>query len=131
MRSISLLVIAFAATAHSLTAWQQRNETYTVPDRPITSFASTNFTTKSSALTALSAALGPNVTIAYAGNRDYGASIARVWTQQRKTYPEAIVYPETALDVSIILQFYGSVNNLWADGFAIMGGGHADFGRWS
>ncbi|KKY37727.1 putative fad binding domain-containing protein [Diaporthe ampelina] len=63
------------------------------------------------------------------GDFRYGQTIARIWTQQRKTWPELILYPENTVDVSVIMQFYSAAHTFWGDnGFAIMGGGHADFG---
>ncbi|GME36560.1 putative FAD binding domain protein [Neofusicoccum parvum] len=124
----SLLLGLLPSAADAATAWQQRNVTFAVPDTPVTAFASTNYTSKDDALSVLATALG-NATIAYPGDLKYGSTIGRVWTKQRKTYPDAIVYPETPEQVSVLMQFYSSVHALWGDaGFAIMGGGHADFG---
>ncbi|KAK7730827.1 hypothetical protein SLS57_001662 [Botryosphaeria dothidea] len=121
------LLLGLLPAANAATVWQQRNYTHSVPETPVTTFASTNFTTKDDALSALATALG-NATIARSGDLKYGSTIARVWTKQRKAYPDAIVYPETPEQVSILMQFYSNVHPLWEDGFAIMGGGHADFG---
>lgn len=130
MQSFALfgsLLLGLLPAANAATAWQNRNLTYQIPDTPVTTFASTNFTSKSDALSALQTALG-NATIATSGDLSYGSTIARVWTKQRRTYPDAIVYPETPEHVSILMQFYSNNHPLWTDGFAIMGGGHADFG---
>ncbi|KAK0650251.1 putative FAD-linked oxidoreductase YgaK [Lasiodiplodia hormozganensis] len=130
MQSFALfgsLLLGLLPSANAATAWQNRNLTYQIPDTPVTTFASTNFTSKSDALSALQTALG-NATIATSGDLSYGSTIARVWTKQRRTYPDAIVYPETPEHVSILMQFYSNNHPLWTDGFAIMGGGHADFG---
>lgn len=105
------------------TAWQSRAAyTAAVPQTPVSSLASSTFTTKSDALAALSKALG-NGTVSFPGDLEYGTSIARVWTEQLKTYPDAIVFPTTPEEVSLILQFYSQVHPLWQDGFAILGGG--------
>lgn len=130
MLSLSLwgaCLLGLMPVADAATAWQQRNFTASAPEMPVASFASTNFTTKEDALSALQAALG-NGTVALPGDRSYGSTIARVWTNQRKTWPDAIVYPETTEQVSILMQFYSSAYTLWEEGFAIMGGGHGDWG---
>lgn len=119
-------LLALASMARGVTVWQQRNLTFEVPATVSSAF--TNYTTSSDALASLTAALGIDH-FAYPGDVAYGLTIARVWTQQRKTWPEVIVYPETTADVSILMQFYSSAHALWGTtGFAIMGGGHADFG---
>lgn len=125
--SILTGILSLAAVAQSATVWQQRNVTFGVPDYTLGLFQS-NFTSKSDALSSLESVLGSSK-IAQNGDVRYGATIARVWTQQRKTWPERIVYPESASDVSVVMQFYSAAHTLWGDdGFAIMGGGHADFG---
>ncbi|EKG11276.1 FAD linked oxidase [Macrophomina phaseolina MS6] len=121
------LLLGLLPAANSAAVWQQRTYTHSVPQTPITTFASNDFIDKHEALSALMAALG-NATVAYPGDIRYGLAVARVWTEQRKTYPDAFVFPETSEQVSIILQFYSKAHALWADGFAIMGGGHADAG---
>lgn len=128
MRSAILTgVLSLATVAQSVTVWQQRNITFDVPDYTLGLFP-TNFTSKSEALSSLQSVLGSSK-IAQNGDVRYGETIARVWTQQRKTWPERIVYPESASDVSVLMQFYSAAHSLWGDdGFAIMGGGHADFG---
>lgn len=126
VRLTSSLLLALVPTAIAKTAWQQRVYTTSVPDTPqIAQFV--NYTTKADALAALTHVLD-NGTVAYPGDLKYGISINRVWVEQRKTFPDAIVFPTTPEDVSIVLQFYSSVHALWTDGFAIIGGGHADFG---
>lgn len=115
--------------AEAKTAWQYRNYTFAVADAPETAFAADNYTSKGDALAALATALGNASQVAYPGDVSYGSTIARVWTRQIQTWPDAIVYPETTEQVSIVMQFYASQHALWGDeGFAIMGGGHADFG---
>lgn len=128
MRSSVLSGIFFlAATTQGVTVWQQRNVSFDVPDSTLGLFK-TNFTSKAEALANLTSVLGSSK-IAQNGDVRYGETIARVWTQQRKTWPERIVYPESASDVSVLMQFYSAAHSLWGDdGFAIMGGGHADHG---
>lgn len=109
------------------TAWQRRVFNATASKTPISSLGGSTFTSKSNALAALSKALGNN-TISYPGDLKYGSSIARIWTEQLKTYPEAVIFPTTPEQVSIIMQFYSSVHPLWQDGFAVIGGGHFDSG---
>jgi hypothetical protein len=124
---LSSLLLSSIHLADAATVWQQKNYTFSIPATPNTTFTS-NFTSKASALSVLQSALG-NGTIGYPGDLKYGETIARVWTKQRKTYPEAIIYPQTPEQVSIIMKFYSNAHALWGtDGFAIMGGGHADFG---
>lgn len=54
------------------------------------------------------------------GDFRYGQTIARIWTEQRKIWPELILYPENTLDVSVIMQFYSAAHTFWGDnGFAI------------
>lgn len=116
-----------ATTVHGATIWQQRDVVFDVPNPTLGLFPS-NFTSKAKALSSLASVLGPSK-IAQDGQVRYGETLARVWTQQRKTWPERIVYPESAADVSVLMQFYSAAHTLWGDdGFAIMGGGHADFG---
>ncbi|KAJ9156209.1 FAD-binding domain-containing protein [Pleurostoma richardsiae] len=122
-------ILGLLPCVRAKTAWQYRNYTFAVPETPVASFSCDNYTSKSDALTALAAALGNDSIIAYAGDVNYGSTIARVWTKQRQTWPDAIVYPETTEQVSTLMQFYSGQHALWSDeGFAIMGGGHADFG---
>jgi hypothetical protein len=52
----------------------------------------------------------------------------QIWTDQNKIFPDAIVFPSSPQHVSTIMQFYAHANPLWKEGFAIIGGGHADFG---
>lgn len=130
MRSLVLAGLFFlAATTQGVTVWQQRNVTFDVPDATLgLGLFQTNFTTKAEALSNLTAVLGSSK-VAQDGDVRYGETIARVWTQQRKTWPERIVYPESASDVSVLMQFYSAAYSLWGhEGFAIMGGGHADHG---
>lgn len=111
-------LLAFAALVHGGTVWQDRNVSFDVPASNLGVFPS-NFTSKSQALTSFEAAFDSSK---IARNKDtrYGATIARVWTQQRKTWPEMILYPETAEDVSVIMQFYSAAHSFWGDdGFAI------------
>lgn len=111
-------LLALAALAHGKTVWQQRNVSFDVPTSTLGIFSS-NFTSKSEALTSFEAAFDSSK-IARNGDTRYGATIARVWTQQRKTWPEMILYPETAEDVSVIMQFYSAAYSFWGDdGFAI------------
>lgn len=121
------LLLAILPAADAITVWQRRNLTYPTPDTPATNLAFTNFYSKIDALSALKSALG-NATISWPMELEYGSTVARVWTTQRRTYPDAVIYPETTEQVSILMQFYSSAHALWTDGFAIMGGGHADFG---
>lgn len=122
------LLLGSIPLADAATVWQQKNYTFSVPTKPNNTFSSTNFFSKADALSALQQALG-NGTIGYPGDLTYGETIGRVWTKQRKTYPDAIIYPQTPEQVSTVMNFYSAVHDLWGDdGFAIMGGGHADFG---
>lgn len=124
---LSAGILSLAATAQGATVWQQRDVVFDVPEPTLGLFPS-NFTSKAEALSSLASVLGSSK-IAQDGQLRYGETIARVWTQQRKTWPEKIVYPESAADVSVLMQFYSAAHALWGDdGFAIMGGGHADFG---
>ncbi|KAI9739698.1 MAG: hypothetical protein M1834_006417 [Cirrosporium novae-zelandiae] len=123
------LLLALVPATEAIIAAQGKAYNFSTPATPHTSFATSNFTDTSDALTALSQALGSNVTIAYPLSLAYGSTIARVWTKQREPYPQAIVYPKIPQHVSIIMQFYSNAYALWGDeGFAIMCGGHADFG---
>lgn len=109
--------LGFAATAQAATAWQQRNETFAVADVPLGGFS--NFTSKADAVTGLELALNPSK-ISRQGDFRYGQTIARIWTEQRKTWPELILYPENTADVSVIMQFYSAAHIFWGDnGFAI------------
>lgn len=111
-------LLVLATLAHGETVWQQRNVSFDVPS-PTLGIFSSNFTSKSQALTSFEAAFDSSK-FARNGDTRYGATIARVWTQQRKTWPELILYPETAEDVSIIMQFYSAAHSFWGDdGFAI------------
>lgn len=111
-------LLALAAAVHGATVWQQRNVSFETPVASLGVFPS-NFTSKSEALTSFEAAFGSSK-IARGGDTRYGATIARVWTEQRKTWPELILYPETAQDVSVIMQFYSAAHGFWGnDGFAI------------
>ena len=127
MRVLCITPFAIVPSAFAATAWQQRVYNNTAAQTPLTTFGTTNFTTKSDALSVLSKAL-VNATVAYPGDLQYGTSLARVWTKQQKRFPDAIVFPSTPGDVSIVLQFYTGAHTLWEDGFAILGGGHADYG---
>lgn len=120
MKCCSLIgaCLAFAATARAATAWQERNETFAVADAPLGLF-STNFTSKADAVSSLELALNSSK-ISRQGDFLYGETIARIWTQQRKIWPEMILYPEDTVDVSIIMQFYSAAHTFWGDdGFAI------------
>lgn len=111
-------LLALAAVVRGGTVWQERNVSFDVPASTLGVFPS-NFTSKSQALTSFEAAFDSSK-IARNGDTRYGATIARVWTQQRKTWPEMILYPETAEDVSVIMQFYSAAHAFWGDdGFAI------------
>ncbi|KAK7544045.1 uncharacterized protein J3D65DRAFT_3627 [Phyllosticta citribraziliensis] len=124
----SLSWFGFLSAANAATAWQQSNYTFPVPESQANAFGSESFSTKSEAIAAIKSALG-NVTIAGVGDFEYGQTIARIWTNQRKTYPDLIVYPETTEHVSLLMQFYSKAHPFWGDeGFAIMGGGHGDWG---
>lgn len=109
--------LGFAATAQAATAWQQRNETFAVVDAPLGVFS--NFSTKADAVAGLEAALNSSK-ISRQGDFRYGQTIARIWTEQRKIWPELILYPEDTVDVSVIMQFYSAAHTFWGDnGFAI------------
>lgn len=109
--------LGFAATAQAATAWQQRNETFAVADAPLGIFS--NFTSKADAVAGLELKLNSSK-ISRQGDFRYGQTIARIWTEQRKIWPELILYPEDTLDVSVILQFYSAAHTFWGDnGFAI------------
>lgn len=109
--------LGFAATAQAATAWQQRNETFAVVDAPLGVFS--NFTTKADAVAGLELALNSSK-ISRQGDFRYGQTIARIWTEQRKIWPELILYPENTVDVSVIMQFYSAAHTFWGDnGFAI------------
>lgn len=127
MRLVYSCLLAIVPSVFAATAWQQREYNNTVPVTPLSTIGNANFTSKSDALSALGKALS-NATIAYPGDMQYGTSLGRIWTENRKIFPEAILFPKTPEDVSIILQFYSGVHALWTDGFAILGGGHADIG---
>lgn len=119
MRSLILSsLLALVATAQGATVWQQRNVSFEVPEHTLGLFPS-NFTSKTEALTSLEAVFNSS-RIARSGDFRYGETIARIWTNQRKIWPEMILYPETANDVSIIMQFYSAAYSFWGDeGFAI------------
>lgn len=124
----SLLSVALCATTVIATAgFEGRRYDYNTPITPKSTFSS-NFTTTSEALSALSEALSPNASLAAPLTVSYGSTIGRVWPKQLETWPEAIVYPSTPEDVSIILQFYSKYHDLWEDAFAIMCGGHFSSG---
>lgn len=109
--------LGFAATAQAATAWQQRNETFAVADAPLGVFS--NFTSKADAVAGLELALNSSK-ISRQGDFLYGQTIARIWTEQRKIWPELILYPENTVDVSVIMQFYSAAHTFWGDnGFAI------------
>jgi len=109
--------LGFAATAQAATAWQQRNETFPVADAPIGVFS--NFTSKADAVASLELTLNSSK-ISRQGDFRYGQTIARIWTEQRKIWPELILYPENTVDVSVIMQFYSVAHTFWGDnGFAI------------
>lgn len=111
-------LLALVATVQGATVWQQRNVTFDVPASSLGVFPS-NFTSKSDALSNLEAVFNSSK-ISRSGDYRYGATIARVWTEQRKVWPEMILYPESAEDVSIVMQFYSAAHALWGDdGFAI------------
>ncbi|KAF2771430.1 FAD-binding domain-containing protein [Teratosphaeria nubilosa] len=134
MRAISSLTHLCCASsillpfASAKTAWQQRTYEAVVPSKPVTAFHVANYTTKADALAALVAALGNSSSIVYPGDLNYGLTNARVWPAQRKEHPDAIVSPRTPEEVSIVMQFYSGVKDLWHDGFAVMGGGHGNHG---
>lgn len=119
MRSSFLSSLAaLAATVRGATVWQSRNLTFDAPASTLGLFPS-NFTSKSEALVSFEAVFDSSK-ISRSGDLRYGETIARVWTQQRKTWPEMILYPENATDVSTILQFYSAAYSFWGnDGFAI------------
>ncbi|ROW04786.1 hypothetical protein VMCG_04891 [Cytospora schulzeri] len=124
----SLISVALCAATVSATAgFEGRRYDYDTPSTPITTF-SANYTTTADALEALSLALSPNASLAAPLTVPYGSTIGRVWPKQLETWPEAIVYPNTPEDVSIIMQFYSKYHALWEDGFAIMCGGHFSSG---
>lgn len=109
--------LGFAATAQAATAWQQRNETFAVEEAPLGVFS--NFTSKAGAVASLELALNSSK-ISRQGDFRYGQTIARIWTEQRKIWPELILYPENTVDVSVIMQFYSAAHTFWGDnGFAI------------
>lgn len=109
--------LGFAATAQAATAWQQRNETFAVEEAPLGVFS--NFTSKADAVASLEHALNSSK-ISRQGDFRYGQTIARIWTEQRKIWPELMLYPENTADVSIIMQFYSAAHTFWDDnGFAI------------
>lgn len=110
-------LFALAATVQGTAVWQQRNVSFDVPASTLGLFA-TNFTSKSDALSKFETVFDSSK-ISRNGEVRYGETIARVWTEQRKTWPELILYPETSDDVSIIMQFYSAANSFWDDGFAI------------
>lgn len=111
-------LLALVATVQGTTVWQQRNLTFDIPVSSLGVFAS-NFSTKADALSSFEAAFS-SAKISHSGDIRYGATIARIWTEQRKVWPEMILYPESAEDVSIIMQFYSSAHSFWGDdGFAI------------
>lgn len=112
-------LLALAATTHGATVWQQRNVSFDVSVPASLAIFPSNFTSKSEAVTAFEAAFDSSK-IARSGDTRYGATIARVWTEQRKVWPDMILYPETADDVSVIMQFYSAAHSFWGDaGFAI------------
>lgn len=109
--------LGFAATTQAATAWQQRNETFAVADAPLGIFP--NFTSKADAVASLELKLNASK-ISRQGDFRYGQTIARIWTEQRKIWPELILYPENTVDVSVIMQFYSAAHTFWGDnGFAI------------
>ncbi|KAF9690380.1 hypothetical protein EKO04_011569 [Ascochyta lentis] len=130
MLCLSLVSALFSVitVADAKTAWQQRHFVSHVPLTPNTTFATSSFETKDDALAALAGALGGSAPVTRSGDIRYGQSISRIWTEQNKIFPDAIVFPSSAEHVSTILQFYSHANTLWNEGFAIIGGGHADFG---
>lgn len=124
----SLLPVALcAATALATAGFEGRRYDYETPSTPASTFTA-NYTTTADALDALSSALSPNASMAAPLTVQYGSTIGRVWPKQLETWPEAIVYPNTPGDVSIIMQFYSIYHALWEDGFAIMCGGHFSSG---
>lgn len=115
--SVISACLGFAATAQAATAWQQRNETFAVADAPLGVFS--NFTSKADAVASLELTLNSSK-ISRQGDFRYGQTIARIWTEQRKIWPELILYPENTVDVSVIMQFYSAAHTFWGDnGFAI------------
>ncbi|KAH8746957.1 hypothetical protein F5883DRAFT_437689 [Diaporthe sp. PMI_573] len=127
-QSVLTRVLGLTAAAQATTVFQRRNETFDVPEVELGRFTTGMFASKSDALSGLASVIGAEK-VAYSGDKKYGAAVARVWTQQLKTYPEAILYPTSVDDVSAIMQFYSAAHDLWGnDGFAFMAGGHADFG---
>jgi len=128
MISVICTLLSLAIVSQASAVFERRNMTFDVPNAVLGQFSSAKFTNKASAISRLEATLGSGK-VAYQGDTRYGATIARTWTQQLKIWPEAIVYPATANDVSTIMQFYSAAHTLWGnDGFAFMAGGHADFG---
>lgn len=122
-----LSVALCAATVYATTGFEGRRYDYDAPSTPVATFGD-NFTTTADALSALSSALSANASMAAPLTLSYGSTIARIWPKQLETWPEAIVYPSTAEDVSIIMQFYSKYHALWEDGFSIMCGGHFSSG---
>lgn len=119
MKCLSLIgaCLGFAATAQAATAWQQRNETFAVADAQLGVFS--NFTSKADAVANLELTLNSSK-ISRQGDYRYGQTLARIWTEQRKTWPELILYPENAVDISVMMQFYSAAHTFWGDnGFAI------------
>ncbi|KAF8913671.1 FAD-binding domain-containing protein [Mucidula mucida] len=125
--------LAFGASlavqnAYAITAFQEKSYNFTVPNTPLASF-DVSYVGVDDALSSLADALGANATVEYPGAVAYGSTQARVWAKQCKPYPDAIAYPQTPEDVSIIMQFYHSNHYLWGtEGFSVMCGGHAQMG---
>lgn len=130
MRSILPAAALCAATAHATAGFEGRRYDYDAPSTPEPTFSSTNLnhTTTADALSALASALSPNASLAAPLTVQYGSTIGRVWPKQLETWPEAVVYPGTPEDVSVIMQFYSAYHALWEDGFAVMCGGHFSSG---
>ncbi|EMD86840.1 hypothetical protein COCC4DRAFT_24647 [Bipolaris maydis ATCC 48331] len=121
-------LLAVLPAAHAKTAWQQRRFDAAVPSTKNSTFTADSFKTKNDALAALASVLGTSSPVTRSGDLLYGQSIGRIWTDQNKIFPDAIVFPSSAEDVSTIIQFYSHANTLWKDGFAIIGGGHGGTG---
>ncbi|KAH5453984.1 hypothetical protein HBI24_246130 [Parastagonospora nodorum] len=128
LKLLAPALLAVLPLAHAKTAWQQRHFDAPVPSTSNATFTSNSFKTKDDALAALAAVLGERAPVTRSGDIRYGQSISRIWTEQLKIFPDAIVFPSGAEDVSTIMQFYSHANTLWKDGFAILGGGHLDTG---
>ncbi|RDW64827.1 6-hydroxy-D-nicotine oxidase [Coleophoma cylindrospora] len=117
----------WAATVSATAGFEGRRYDFAVPSTPVATF-NDNFTSTTEAIASLKAALSANASVAAPLSLQYGSTVARVWPKQLETWPEAIVYPSTPEDVSIIMQFYSKYHGLWDEAFAIMCGGHFSSG---